>query len=53
MIYTISLIDCLKSINFVYKNNIFNLNNFDYEYYAYSTNLETVDFILKTIKGIY
>jgi cell division cycle 14 len=42
--YTITLIDCFKSINFVYKNNIFNLNNFDYEYYAYSTNLETVDF---------
>ena len=42
--YTISLIDCFKSINFVYKNNIFSLNNFDYRYYAYSTNLETVDF---------
>tara|TARA_Y100000389_G_scaffold183549_1_gene201155 strand:+ start:667 stop:1629 length:963 start_codon:yes stop_codon:yes gene_type:complete len=42
--YTMSLIDCFKTIYFVNKNNFFNLNNFDYEYYNFSTNLENVDF---------
>ena len=27
--YYSSIIDCLKSINFIYKNNIENINNFD------------------------
>jgi cell division cycle 14 len=35
--YYSSIIDCLKSINFIYKNNIENINNFDIENYEYMT----------------